>query len=132
MRLLFSIISVVLIAFTFSACKKVEGPGGSSSITGKIHTEVYDGAGNLLTEYDTPKEDVYLIYGSDNTMYDDDVETSHDGTFRFDFLEVGSYQIFVYEDCNACPSGNNVIIVDVEIPEKKSTIDIGTITIRKE
>lgn len=131
MKLLFSIFSIVLVSLTFSSCTKVEGPGGSSSIIGKIHAQVFDGAGNMLTEYDIPKEDVYLIYGSDNTMYDDDVETSHDGTFRFDYLEEGNYQVFVYEKCTTCPSGKQVIIQDVEITEKKSTVDLGTITIRK-
>jgi hypothetical protein len=131
MKFLFSILSLTVIALTFSACTKVEGPGGSSSITGKIHAEVYDGAGNLLTSYDIPKEDVYLIYGTENTVQDDDVETSFDGTFRFDYLEVGSYQLFVYEKCPTCPSGKQVILKDVEITEKKSTVDIGTITIRK-
>lgn len=117
--------------FLMSSCTKVEGPGGSSSIIGKVHAEVYDGANNLINEYDIAKEDVYLIYGEDGTFYDDDVETSYDGTFRFDYLERGNYQLFVYSKCNTCPSGKEVILVDVEISNKKSTVDVGTITIRK-
>lgn len=109
----------------------MEGPGGSSSIIGKVYAKKYDGAGNLLTEYDAPKEDVYLIYGGENSMYDDDVETSYDGSFRFDYLELGTYQVFVYEKCNTCPSGKSIVIQDVEITEKKSTVDVGTIEIRQ-
>lgn len=131
MKLLLSIFSVVLLSLTFSSCTKIEGPGGSSVIIGKVHAQVFDGAGNLLTEYDIPKEDVYLIYGSESTTFDDDVETSHDGSFRFDYLEEGNYQLFVYEKCSTCPSGKNVLLMDVEITEKKSTVDVGTITIRK-
>lgn len=116
---------------TVSGCAKVEGPGGSSSIIGKVHAKKYDGAGNLLTEYDAPKEDVYLIYGGEDTVFDDDVETSYDGNFRFDYLEIGTYQVFVYEKCNTCPSGKSIVINTVEITEKKSIIDMGTIEIRQ-
>lgn len=119
------------VVFLLVSCKKVEGPGGSSSIIGKVHAEVYDGANNLINEYDIAKEDVYLIYGEDGTFYDDDVETSYDGTFRFDYLENGNYQLFVYSKCPTCPSGKEAILVDVEIASKKSTVDVGTITIRK-
>ena len=129
-----------MLLFNFSSCSKVEGPGGSSSIIGTIHAKVYDGAGNLLTEYDAPKEDVYIIYGSNvdpesgeqlETVYDDDVETSYDGKFRFEYLENGNYQVFVYEKCITCPSGKEVIIIDVEVSEKNSVIDLGTINIKQ-
>ena len=49
-----SILSLVL-SLGFSSCKKIEGTGGASSIVGKIRAEVYEGAGNLLTEYDNDK-----------------------------------------------------------------------------
>lgn len=131
MKFSLSLISLVVIIFTFSACQKNPGPGGSSNIIGKIHAEVYDGANNLLYEYDVPKEDVYIIYGEDETTFHDDVETSYDGTFRFEYMETGKYQVFVYTKCTSCPGGKDVIIEDVEITEKKSTIDLGTITIVK-
>lgn len=131
MKRLISVFSVGLIAFAINSCSKVEGPGGSSSIIGKVHAEVYDGANNLLTEYDAPKEDIFIIYGGENTTFDDDTKTSYDGTFRFDYLEPGTYQIFVYEKCNSCSSGKKVVLQEVEITEKKSTVDVGTIIIRK-
>ena len=129
---LFSLSIVVLFIFlSLSSCKKIEGPGGSSSIVGKIHAEIYDGAGNLLTEYDIEKEDVFIIYGAESTTFDDDVETSYDGTFKFDFLEEGSYQIFVYEKDPNIPSGKVVKILTTEITTKNSIVDLGTIIIRK-
>lgn len=124
----FSLIFAGLL-FLFPSCSKVEGPGGSSSITGKVRIEVYDIGGTLINSYDAPGEDVYLIYGEDGTFYDDDVETSYDGSFEFNFLQKGKYQLFVYQDCNTCPSGKDVVLVDVEITENKSTTDVGTITI---
>ncbi|MBL1278992.1 MAG: hypothetical protein COA33_001875 [Fluviicola sp.] len=125
-----SILSVIFF-FVFSSCKKTEGPGGSSSIAGKVYAEVYDGAGNLLTEYDIAKEDVYIIYGNESSTFDDRVKTSFDGSFKFEYLETGNYQIFVYEKDVTSPSGKAVVLVDSQISKKKSTVDIGTITIKK-
>lgn len=125
--LLFS--AFITISFLFQSCSKSEGPGGSSSIKGKIHVLVYDVANNLINEYDAPKEDVYLVYGDVDTFYDDDVETSHDGTFEFNYLRPGKYQLFVYESCTTCPSGKRAVILDLEITDKNSTLDIGTVNI---
>lgn len=127
------VLGLISAVFFLVACKKVEGPGGSSSIVGKIHAKVYDGANNLINEYDIMEYDVYIIYGDDpdDTFYDDDVETSYDGSFRFDYLEKGTYTIFVYEKCTTCPSGKNVIFKTTEIVDKKSEIDLGVIDIRK-
>ena len=115
--------------FLFSSCSKTEGPGGASTIKGKIHVLVYDVAGNLINDYDAQKEDVYLVYGDEDTFYDDDIETSHDGTFEFNYLRPGNYQLFVYQECLTCPSGKEALILDIEIADKRSTIDVGTINI---
>ena len=116
-------------SFLFQSCSKVEGRGGSSSIVGKIHINVYDVAGNLINDYDAPDEDVYLIYGEEGTFYDDDVKTSYDGSFEFNYLQKGKYRLFVYQDCNTCASGKEAVFVDVEITDKKTTTDVGTINI---
>lgn len=117
------------VLFLLQSCTKVEGPGGSSTIKGKLRVEVYDIAGNLINEYDAQDEDVYLIYGDEGTFYDDDVKTSFDGSFEFRYLQKGNYQVFVYQDCNNCASGKEAVLVDVEIIDSKTTTDIGTITI---
>lgn len=118
------------VLFLFQSCAKVEGPGGSSSIIGKVHVEVYDVAGNLINDYDAQDEDVYLIYGGEDSFYDDDVKTSYDGTFEFNYLQKGTYKLFVYQDCNSCASGKEAVFVnDIEITEKKSETNVGTITI---
>lgn len=131
MKKVITILTVLIILFSFSSCKKVEGPGGKASITGKVHALIHDGAGNLINEYDIEKYDVFIIYGGENTYFDDDVKTSFDGTFRFDYLEVGDYQVFLYEDCASCNSGKEVILLNVEITDKKGTIDLGTINVEK-
>ena len=123
------IISALIIGT--SSCKKNAGPGGSSSISGVVHVYRYDGAGNLLTEYDAHEEDVYIIYGDGSTTHDDRVKTSYDGTFKFDYLEKGTYHVFAYTDSVASASGKGIIISTVEITDKKSTILMDTIFVEK-
>ena len=128
---LFGVLSIL--ALTFSGCEKVEGPGGSSSIVGKLYALERDGFGNVIVEYDLADEDVFIIYGAEGTTHNDDVKTSYDGSFRFDYLEAGTYQVFVYEKClvGECPSGERALLTTIEITEKKSTIDMGTINVYK-
>ena len=123
--------ALIACSFAFLGCKKVEGPGGSSTIKGKVFIQKYSTSGNLISEYFAQDEDVYLIYGNTDTFYDDDVKTSYDGTFEFNYLQKGDYKVFVYSDCSTCPSGKEVIIESINISGRKSTKDVGTITIRK-
>lgn len=116
----------------FSACKKIEGEGGSSSIKGKIYVKKYNTAGTaVISEYDGAKENVYIIYGTGDNTYDDKMEASYDGTFEFKYLEKGTYSIFVYQDCNTCNSGKEALITTVKIDKRKSSVDVGQITIKK-
>lgn len=131
MKSILSIGFFAALVFVVSSCAKVEGPGGSSFIKGSVYAKKYDGAGNLLTEYFAPEEDVYLIYGGEGTLFDDDTKTSYNGEFLFEYLELGTYQLFVYEKCNTCPSGKSVVLQSLEITEKKDTLDVGIIEIRK-
>ena len=128
----FSLSIVVLFIFlSLSSCKKIEGPGGAATIKGKVHVTEYDLIGNPIKNYDAPKFDVYIIYGNaeGEAYFDDDIETSYDGTFEFPFLEPGSYQVFVYEDCNSCFSGKKEKVIDVLIKDKKEIVDVGTIEV---
>ncbi len=127
MKLIFSLIISSLILTGFSSCNKVEGPGGAATIKGKILKEKTI-AGQTYY-YDAADEDVYLIYGEDASFYDDDIKTSYDGTFEFNYLEEGNYQFFVYSKCTSCLSGDTVLIQDVVITDKKEEVDLGTITI---
>ena len=94
-----------LITFTitfFLSCEKNEGIGGTSMISGKIMA--LEGSFNPFTnQFDTTAlyyiqdENVYIIYGDDSTqVYDDDFETSWDGSYEFDYLRKGNYILFTY------------------------------------
>jgi hypothetical protein len=127
--ILFTAISALFISFT--GCTKVEGPGGRATIKGKILIEIRDGGGNYLGEHDAYKEDVYIIYGAEGTTHHDEIETSYDGTFEFNYLERGTYKLFIYKDHNPTLNlpGKDVEIIEVELSDKKEIKDLGTITI---
>jgi len=114
-----------------TSCKKVEGSGGSATIKGIIQEQKYNALGNIIAEYPGSDQDVYLIYGTADQFYDDDVKTSYDGSFMFKYLQKGTYTIFVYEDDATKPSGKNVIKETFDITEKGQIIDLDTINIRK-
>jgi hypothetical protein len=89
--------------FALAACKKVEGEGGRSSISGKItvdHKLYVNGLFQSTVSYDGAKEDVYIIYGdgTEDVMYDDKIEASYDGSFKFEFLQPGTYTVFAYSE----------------------------------
>lgn len=127
----YQLIVLLSAVFIISSCKKVEGEGGTSSISGRVYVQKYDAFGEIIQEYYTADERVYIIYGEDDNVYDDDFRTSFDGSFKFDFLTKGNYKIFVYEKCPSCPSGENAVIKEVTISQNKSSIVLPDIVIRK-
>lgn len=117
-----------------SSCNKAAGEGGTSVIKGKIYIQNYNSSGTVITgEYYGQEVDVYIIYGTESNYFNDRIRTSYDGSFEFPYLAKGRYRIFVYEKCfdsTQCPSGTKEVIVEANITKNKSTVDVGTITIK--
>jgi hypothetical protein len=126
-----------------SACTKVAGDGGRASISGKVivNERLYiNGQCVDTVTYSGAKEDLYIIYGDGDAMYDDKIEVSYDGSFKFEFLQPGNYTVFGYSEI--FHPGNNIPNNDddyktMEVVSKTVTIgkkenaDIGTITLIK-
>lgn len=129
-----SLAFLVVSLFLFNACKKVEGEGGSSTIKGKVIVKNYNAGGSILEgTYAGADEDVYIIYGEGSTTSNDRVRTSFDGSFEFNYLQNGKYTIYMYEEVLPEPTAaakNQVVMVSAEITKKKSTVDLGEITIK--
>lgn len=121
----------MFIVLVFTSCNKYEGTGGGASIIGKMYEVPTNSVGTPIDTFALIKEDVYIIFGSENSFYDDKIETSYDGTFRFDQLRKGDYQIFVYEKNVSLPEGKEPLILNVTIGDKKETIDLGDIYVKK-
>ena len=115
MKIVYSII--LLIAFNLASCEKAEGPGGTSSISGKIWVEDYTSDFTILkAEYWAEEEDVYIIYGND-TIHSDKNITSFDGSYWFQYLNKGTYTIYAYsrDSSTVNPSASGRIPVKVKV-----------------
>ncbi len=133
------ILTLFTIALTviITSCKKPEGEGGNSTIIGKIHTTNYNSTFTVVNAvYDSPDQDVYIIYGTDAT-YGNKTKTGPDGVFEFKYLRKGNYKIYVYSKDKAAYLAGNLNPPDIaiykegEITAKKQTVDFGTIEIIK-
>jgi hypothetical protein len=146
----------------FLSCQKQEGEGGTSAIYGKLITvdlQHFDIPGNeridtLAEPYYHADQDVFIIYGENDNLYDDNYKTSFDGSFGFESLRKGKYTIFVYSECEAdtiglaaiyqsdpdyanqlsstiwhpeCISNNFAQKVEVEITENNEVINLDDI-----
>jgi len=124
------IIAMASVLFLIS-CGKQEGEGGKNTITGVIIKEEWTKNTNqFVTEYPASEERIYIIYG-DNAYFANEVKTNYDGSFRFEFLYKGDYQIFVYSECLACPGGVEPLFVDIKLTQHKEIYVIDTLLIRK-
>lgn len=136
MKNLVLIVAVFGLFSIFSSCNKAAGEGGTSVIKGRVYVQNYNSAGTAITaEYYGQDVEVYIIYGTKSNFFNDRIRTSYDGSFEFPYLAKGSYRIFVYEQCfntvdNPCPSGMREVLVKTDITKNKSTVDVGTITIK--
>ena len=123
------ILPIFILLMVFSSCRKVEGPGGSVTIKGVVIERNH--VGTSIFEYPAADQDVYIIYGSQNSFYDDDVSTSYDGSFEFRYLQKGDYQIFAYQDNPSVASGTDEVLVQVNASENNQVIILDTIYIDK-
>ena len=126
-----NIVFLLTLSIIITSCNKTEGEGGTSSITGKITVNDVNGDGELQATFPDADEDVYIIYGSENTTINDKVTASYDGTYRFDNLTAGTYKIFSYSKCNTCPSGNIEDFVTTTITTKKEVVNSAELVIEK-
>lgn len=121
---------------TFSSCKKSEGEGGKATITGKIWVQRYNNIGVAIPassggQYAGAYEDVYIIYGDDAT-YGDRIQANGDGVYEFKYLRTGSYRIYAYSSGTSITTANRVAVIkDVEISEKKQSVECATIDLAK-
>ena len=122
------ILLTTIILTTLFSCSKDEGEGGRSSVSGKIH--MTDITGGNQGEYDAPDYDVYILYGDKDDVYDDDMKTNYDGTFKFSNLRKGFYRIYTYTVDNSSPSGVKTRCKSIDIGGNEDG-DVGTIEVEK-
>ena len=122
-----------MIYILVSSCKKEEGIGGTSSITGKVIVRQYNANfTSLIEQFYATDEDVFIVFG-DDPVYGDKVSTHYDGTYRFEYLREGNYTVYAYsEDSANYPTKHMIpVIRQVRITGKKQTIEVDNIVILK-
>jgi hypothetical protein len=132
-----------IVTATLVSCKKVEGEGGAGSITGKIMIDeklYVNGIYSSTVSYTGATEDVYIVYGGGTDVPNDKVECGYDGTFKFNYLQPGTYTIYAYNEvfhtgANASNNDDDYytfepVKMTVELAKKESN-DLGTITLTK-
>ena len=129
MKRLSILFTIAILSLGLNGCKKFEGQGGRSKITGKltINEKLYiNGALAQTVSYSGATEDVYIVYGTHDSIFDDKVECNYDGSFSFDFLFPGTYTVFAYNE--VFNTGNSITNNDDDYYTKvpvKFTIEIG-------
>jgi hypothetical protein len=131
MKRLFLILS--LFAAFLSACEKDAGPGGTSTITGRVKVLDYNAEFTHINEvYWAQKEEVFIVYGNDS-VYSESFKTNYDGTYRFEHLQKGKYQVFCYskDTTGLIPGGLFAVIKDVNISDNGQEVRVEDIVIVK-
>jgi hypothetical protein len=124
------VLLLFIAVFLFHSCSKEAGEGGAASIRGYIHVTDYNSTFLVVQgEYPGADEYVYIIYG-DDVSYGDRIRTSPDGTFEFKYLRKGKYTVYVYQE-DTTLAGQSAVVRTAEISEKKQTLDLGRIDIKK-
>ncbi len=128
---------IIIILVLFAGCKKPPGPGGNSSIKGKVILRKYDPSTQTFRLiYPAKDVDVYIIYGNE-TSYGDRIRTDYEGDFEFKYLRKGDYTIYVYsvdtvayKGPPANPKAEKIAVVkQVTISKNKQTVDAGELII---
>ena len=119
---------IFLLVLSLFSCSKEEGEGGRSSISGKVH--MTDITGGNQGEYDAPDYDVYIIYGDQDDIYDDDMKTNYDGSFEFKNLRSGNYRVYAYTVDASKTSGISPVFKSIEIGKDEEG-NVGTIEVEK-
>ena len=106
---------------SFLSCSKEEGYGGLATITGKVYAKDYNSSGYLVGEGYIGDVAVY-ISKSGETAYFDKVDSAYDGSFTFKFLYKGTYDIWVYGDCDSCTWDQTFVKKTITISSSKETV----------
>lgn len=104
---------------------------GSSTISGKVFAYDWDSELEILKDsFYLRNEWVYIARKFDN-YYFDRIRTFYDGSFVFNALPMGKYEVYVYgrDEEGLDPQDEIPYIVDVEITENRQKIDVGRIDI---
>ena len=113
----------------FNSCEKESGFGGLAEIKGKVYVFDYNPEGILVAEGYTGDIEVFIgVVGQSGVL--ERVRTDFDGTFRIRELRKGTYNIWVYSDCDKCTDNKEPIIQKTVVSSNRQTITLEDFRIR--
>ncbi|GIV41194.1 MAG: hypothetical protein KatS3mg034_0504 [Vicingaceae bacterium] len=125
---------IFVLTAIITSCKKEEGVGGNNTIRGRVYALDYNAElTQLKAQYYAPDEDVFIIYGEEDDIYDDDFKTDYNGRYEFKYLRPGVYTIYAYSKDTTFqePSGLKVVKQEVTIQGKNQVIEVPDLVIVK-
>jgi hypothetical protein len=120
----------IMLPFVVGSCKKEPGPGGKSTLYGKVLVKDYNATFTVLQEtYYAPEVWVYLVYGDDRD-YGDRIQTGYDGTWEFKYLRPGNYTVYALSKDSTLQTNAPVpVLHEVVVPDKKQDIEVPDLVI---
>ena len=106
---------------------------GKSQIIGKLYADYYDGNRLVEANVPVPGERAYIRKKANSDAFPpfDDIRSGADGTFIFEKIPVGDYEIYaISETDDRVLYVDEASIISVSISEEGETVDVGTIKVR--
>jgi len=127
MKKTINVLLIIVMAALLSACNKGPGEGGTGTVQGFVKLVHHPDNDYTLTADTMPaaKTDVFIVYG-DEAYFGDDVETSPDGMYRFEYLLPGEYTVYSY---STLPSGEKMAVDETITLERGAVCQVPTIYI---
>lgn len=119
---------ILLITLFTISCSKEEGFGGLATIQGKVFAKNFNSSGTLIAQGYRGDVAVY-ISKHDDPNYFDKVDSSYDGSYRFQFLQKGTYDIWAFGDCDSCTWDQIFVKKTITISSKKATETVEDLVI---
>lgn len=115
------IILLVFVIMGLWSCSHDEGYGGLASISGKIYGKDFNSNGFLVSEDYIGGVKVYISKHGE-TNYFDSMDSAYDGSFKFNYLHKGTYDIWVFGDCDYCSWDQVFELKTIEITDKRQEV----------
>jgi len=125
-----TLLVITILCLFVVSCKKEPGPGGNSSIYGKVLVKDYNSTFTVLEQtYYGPDIWVFIIYGNDRD-YGDKVRTGPGGIYEFKYLRPGTYHVYAFsKDSTLQTIAPLPVIKDVDVAKKNNDVEVPDIEI---
>jgi hypothetical protein len=118
------IVLPILICSILLSCKKEPGPGGLASIKGRVFAYDLTNQGDSITSGYLGDIRVYIAAMDDSVSFDD-VRTSYNGAYEFNFLRKGTYKVWVFAESDTAvftPGRQQYFMQQAEVKDKKQEV----------